>query len=349
MILQTKQKIFICICCLISFFLQFSWCGATVPKTDNSNKINMVWQPIVDEVNDLSQIDKLPGVNVVSPSWFVIDSADGHIEDNSDYLYGIYVQKRGYKLWALITNDFNPEITHEWLNDKQARKYIIRQMVFYAKRYPIDGYNFDLENIYDDDKDALTNFIKEASKALHKEKLTVSIDVTVKSQTANWSSCYDRKRLAKYVDYVVLMAYDEHGRLSKTAGSVASLPWVENGIKNLLLEVPKEKIILGIPLYMRLWEEDNSGNVTAKTLSMKQAENLIKEKKAKPVWSKNAGQMYFSYKENDKTYYVWQENAKSLDLKANLVSKYDLAGIASWRKGFETEDIWQMLNEELNR
>ena len=179
----------------------------------------------------------------------------------------------------------------------------------------------DFENIYDSDKDALSRFVEEATGELHKQGITVSMDITVASDTANWSSCYDREVLGKTVDYLVLMAYDEHGRLSKTAGSVASINWVENGVKNLIAQVPPEKVILGVPLYMRLWEESSIGRVTASTLSMAQADELKKAKKAKSIWLPNEGQYYFSYRENGKTYHVWQEEAKSLQLKAALVRK----------------------------
>lgn len=315
---------------------------------ESSEKINLVWQPIVNDKNDLSQINKLPGVNIVSPSWFTIETESGHIKDNSDFLYGHYVKRKGYKIWPLITNDFDPKKTNKWLHNKQSREYIIEQLIFYARRYPIDGYNFDFENIYDTNRDALSNFVEEAVKALHKEGLTVSMDITVQSNTANWSSCYDRVRLGKMLDYVVLMAYDEHGRLSKTAGSVASIKWVENGVKSLTEQVSSSKIILGVPLYMRLWEVSNDGSVKATTLDMQGAEKLIEQKNLKPVWLKEAGQYYFSYNENGKTYKVWQEDAKSIGLKVDLVEKYNLAGVASWRKGFETADIWKVIDKKLD-
>ena len=331
--------------CTLGIFILLCFVNATA--LGSSAKVNLVWQPIVNEENDLSSIKKLAGVNVVSPSWFIIDTNDGHVADNSDFLYGQYAQKKGYKIWALITNDFDPEKTHKWLHNKKSRKYIINQMLFYAKRYPIDGYNFDFENIYDTDRDALSSFVEEATMALHKEGLVVSMDITIQSSMKNWSSCYDRQRLGKVLDYVILMAYDEHGRLSKTAGSVASINWVENGVRNLLQSVPADKMILGLPLYMRLWQEDNEGKVSATTLDMAGAEKLLKEKSAKRVWLKEQGQYYFTYVENGKQYKIWQEDKKSLSLKADLVKKYNLAGVASWRKGFEKQNIWGMLSRKL--
>lgn len=235
------------------------------------------------------------------------------------------------------------------VNDKKAKDYIIRQLIFYAHRYNIEGYNFDLENIYDEDRDKLTEFMKEVTEALHQDEVIISMDITVASDMENWSKCYDRKALGEYVDYLVLMAYDEHGRLSKTAGSVASLNWVENGVKDLTEQVPSEKIILGIPLYMRLWEEDYEGNVSAKTLNMEDANKLMKEKDKYPIWLKNEGQIYFAYHEDGKIYRVWKEDVNSLRLKVDLVKKYKLAGVASWRKGFETKDIWPMINKRLQK
>ena len=93
---------------------------------ETSEKINLVWQPVIDEENDLSKIDKIPGVNVISPSWFVIDSEQGHIQNKIDINYLKNAREKGYKIWPLIHNDFNAEMTHKWLNDKKAKDYIIR-------------------------------------------------------------------------------------------------------------------------------------------------------------------------------------------------------------------------------
>lgn len=348
-ILYGIKRVFLavfCLCCCLSMQAEAENHEAYPSPT---TKINLVWQPFVDSENDLTKMDKLIGVNVVSPSWFVIDTAQGHIKNNVEAQYLQGLRAKGYQIWPLINNGFNPELTHQWLNNPEARAYIIRQLVFYAQRYGINGYNFDIENVNDEDKAALTDFMREATQALHQNNIVVSMDITIESDTPNWSTCYDRKALGEIVDYLVLMAYDEHGRLSKTAGSVASLPWVEDGVKNLLKKVPAEKIILGIPLYMRIWQEDSQGVVTAKTLNMPKAEQLLKEKATSAIWLNEQGQVYFDYRENGFLYRIWKEDVNSLRLKVSLVQKYQLAGVASWRKGFETADIWPMLEEMLTQ
>lgn len=213
-----------------------------------------------------------------------------------------------------------------------------------AKQYQLDGINLDFENIQAADSDRLTDFVGEIAGPLQQGGYTVSIDVTVPSDNGNWSRCYDRKALAEKVDYVMLMAYDEHSRLSPKAGSVASLPWVEQGIRNTLKEVPAEKLVLGMPLYMRDWKEEN-GKVSARTLSMEGARKLIAEKGLVPAWHSEEAQYYFEYREQGVLHRVWQEEARSLALKNALISRYNLAGSAYWRKGLEEPEVWAAMEK----
>ncbi|WP_231036256.1 glycosyl hydrolase family 18 protein [Pectinatus sottacetonis] len=338
-----KKILIICM-----MFLAVTSIGYAKNINDNS-KINLVWQPTFEKANDLSVHSKITGVNVVSPSFFTIVNKNGFIKNdiNDKYIKG--VRKRGYKIWPLVSNNFDKNVTHEFLHDDDARAYIIRQLIFYAEKDKFDGYNIDFENIYEADRDILVDFIKQLAEAMHKNGLILSIDVTVPSDDPVWSKCYDRKKLADYADYIVLMAYDEHSRVSKVSGSVASIGWVETGIKNTLKQgVPAEKLILGVPLYMRLWQEKN-GELLVKTLTMPDAEKLIKQNNIQPQWDKSAGQYYFSYRDlANHQYFVWQENAASLKLKLLLIKKYNMAGFASWRKGFETKDIWPLFAQFIN-
>lgn len=304
--------------------------------------INLVWDVFgpKDNLTQLVKETRNPHINVVSPCWWAITSAQGDIAlKATDLDYVERAHDRGYAVWALITNGFDAKLTHELLDNPAGRTQVVRQLCKLAHDYQLDGVNLDFENIKMEDRDRLTDFVGEIAQALHKQGLTVSIDVTVPSENGNWSKCYDRKGLAEQVDYVMLMAYDQHSRLSPVSGSVAGLDWVEQGVKLVLQEVPAKKLVLGMPLYMRLWKEEN-GKVTASTLTMKQAEQLIADKELVPGWKSQEGQHYFEYKDQNVLYRVWQEDARSLALKSALVSRYDLAGRAYWRKGFEDPEIW---------
>ena len=307
-----------------------------------SSRVNLVWQPTFEAENNLSVLPVQPGVNTASPCWFSIVNENGLIKSDADETYIAAAKAKGYKLWPLIDSGFDADRMHDLLVNDMARHYVVQQLLFYTERYGFDGINLDFENIYDDDRDRLTLFVREITVALRAEGKTVSIDVTVPSTTPNWSPCYDREALAQTVDYVMVMAYDEHWRTSPVSGSVASLGWVENGILATLQQVPPEKLVLGLPLYMRLWTE-YQGKVSARTLTMPAAQALIKEKGLIPQWQDDQGQYYFEYSEEGRRYRVWQEDERSLAGKVALVKKYNLAGIASWRKGFESPGVWPVL------
>ena len=306
------------------------------------------WQAPGEKSGRLAEQPRLPGVNVLSPSWFIIANEKGKIKDkkgNASLDYVRQAHERDYQVCALITNDFNPDMTKKLLASPMGRANAVREMKSLAKKYQLDGINIDFENIHPEDKDRLTDFVGEISRALQAEGLTVSMDITIPSSSGMWSRCYDRRALAEQVDYLMLMAYDEHSAASTVSGSVASLGWVEKGITATLAEgVPPRKLLLGMPLYMRIWQEDiKTGKAKGKTLSMSQAEQMIADRGLAPVWLPEAGQYYFEYAEGKSRYRVWQENRRSLALKASLVSRYDLAGGAYWRSTLETPDVWETL------
>jgi len=323
---------------------------AKVAETQTSRQqpaqIHLVWdwQAPGEKASTVLKKAKLPAVNVLSPSWFSIATSYGEIirqDVSKDYVEKAHA--KGYKVWPLIKNgEFDPKLTRNLLDNPEGREHVCLDLLYLCREYHLDGINLDFENIHPDDRDKLTDFVGEITRTLHPLGLKVSIDVTIPSDNGYWSKCYDRKGLAQNVDYVMLMAYDEHPRLSPVAGSVASLPWVEQGLKKTLQEVPKEKLLLGMPLYMRLWQEQG-GKVSARTLSMSQAEKLLQDKRPEQKWDSNLGQYYFAFKEGDALYRVWQEEARSLALKMALASRYDLAGTCYWRQGLETPDVWETL------
>jgi spore germination protein YaaH len=249
-----------------------------------------------------------------------------------------------------VGNGSDPDVTNGFLNNTDIREKIIQQLLIYAKLYKLDGINIDFENIYLKDKGMLTQFMRELTPLLKEQGLIVSIDVTFRSSSENWSMCYDRKALAGIVDYMAVMAYDQHWAASPVAGSVAELDWVESNLIRILEEVPNEKVLLGLPFYTRVWKEevvDGKVKVSSTAVSMGAVEKILSEKKPEVIWDENSGQHYVEYKVGKVTNKIWIEDSKSINLKTSLVHKYDLAGAASWRKGFEAENIWVVLQDTL--
>ena len=155
--------------------------------------------------------------------------------------------------------------------------------------------------------------------------------------------CYDRTGIAKYADYVALMAYDQNGTWSKTAGSVADLKWTEDALKLTLKEVPAEKLLLGIPFYARIWETVNDRVVKTSAVGMETVAKRIAENGAQIVYDEKTGQNYAEWTSGNSVFKVWIEDKTSIRARIDLVNEYDLAGVASWSKTFETSDTWEYI------
>jgi spore germination protein YaaH len=314
----------------------------------SGKKVNLTWHYIWKDSPDMSNVKRVDGLNVVSPTWFSLANEKGDLEDRGSLSYIRWAHNNGYKVWVLIDNKFDSALTNKLLNNEIARAKLIGNLISTAKQYKLDGINVDFENMYIKDKDAFTQFIKELSKQTKANGLVLSVDVSIIAVNSNWSESFDRAALSKAVDYVALMAYDQHWGGSQVSGSVAQLSWVEQSLKRVLMEVPKEKLLLGVPFYTRLWKEEylngsSKPAVSSKAISMEEAERIVAENKAEKTWDAVSGQYYATYKKDNATYKIWLEDERSIKLKAELVNEYKLAGIASWKYGLEKPTIWNVI------
>lgn len=316
-------------------------------KQTIENKINLTWDYTYSKVKYTDKIAPIHGVNVIAPTWFSILDTEGNILDKGNKEYVSKYKALGYNIWALVDNSFEPDLTHDVLKSSKTRENIIQKLLDIYLAYGFDGINIDFENVYLKDRDLLTQFVRELYPVFKENNIIVSMDITTISTSENWSMCYDRNRLQDSVDYLILMAYDQHWASSPIAGSVAEYNWVENGILDVLEEVSNEKLILAIPFYTRLWKIEES-QISSKSLSMNGANNFISDNKIETIWNEEVRQYYGEVEKEDILYMIWLEEENSLNHKISLVHKYDLMGIASWRKGYETPDIWQSIDYTLN-
>lgn len=315
-----------------------------------SKTVNMTWEAVYQVAPKPSSIGKLPGINVVSPTWFSMVDGKGNVKSKADPAYVKWAHGQGMQVWGLFNNSFDPDLTSEALASFENRLTTILQMLHYAKLYDLDGINIDYENVYTKDGENLTQFMRELRPLAEEQGLIVSIDVTPKSNSEMWSAFLDRRALAEVVDYLVLMAYDEHWAASPVAGSVASLPWVRSSVTRILEEddVPPSKLILGIPLYTRVWTEtvkDGKTEVNSKAIGMDKAQQIIAEKKLKPRFSEDTEQNYVEYKDKEGLHRIWLEDAESLKRRVELAKSMKLAGIATWTRAFASDEAWETLRE----
>lgn len=319
-----------------------------------TGKVNMFWDYFSEYVKAPDRTGQtVEGVNVVSPSFFYLDDKKGTLKENIGTAGRAYIEwahSNGYKVWPMLSNaEAGIKITSKILNSYTKRQELIQSIVEKCALYDIDGINVDFENMYQADKDKFSRFIIELMPRMQEMGIVVSVDVTAPDGDPNWSKCYDRNVIGDVADYLVFMAYDQHGNSSTKPGTTAGFNWVETNLKKIIEydEVNTEKIILGMPFYTRQWTVAPDGAIKGKPvvsmMNIKIPNNVEKQ------WDDTLKQYYIEYKSGSNTIKMWIEDGASIKEKVSLVTKYNLGGTSCWRKDMETSNVWTIIREELEK
>lgn len=306
-------------------------------------KVLLVFHQVLEE-GDNEKLESLiagtKGVNVIAPTWMMLTDNDGNYASCASREYVDKAHSMGLKVWAVLDNfnkgeNVNSEIL---FSQTSVRKKLISRLMEDADVYDLDGINLDIESISPKAMTHYVQFIRELSVDCRKRGIFLSVDNYVPSDyTAN----YNRAEQGRVADYVIIMGYDEH-HAGGDAGSVASLPYVETGIKNTLLEVPAEKVINAIPFYTRVWTLKD-GRTSSSALGIEAAAAWVEDNHVKLYWQEELGQYYGELQDEDSLRQIWLEDARSLELKMNLIKQYGLAGVGCWKLGLEPESIWDIV------
>lgn len=327
---------------------------AAVPEAYRGKRFNLVWDQITGDGPNQWYATKEAGIDIASPTWFSITDEAGNIKDNGSRDYVKAASAAGYEVWPLVTNGFDAELTHATMKSTKTRQKIIDELIVLATKYGVSGINVDFESYAVEDGYYVTQFLKELGVAFRQKDLISSVDMQIPRMD---NSPTDREQIGKYIDFVMVMAYDQHWASSPTAGPVAGYDWVASGIEKTLEYIPAEKVVLGLPLYTRMWytpkSGENEGKVTSRDFSMQRVADLLKERGATMEWEENTKYERGTYEyEVDSvlnTIQAWPETVESLRAKAEMVNTYALAGSGSWKKGLEMDGVWPMLDEVVHK
>ena len=319
-------------------------------------KVNLTWDYFSEYASAPDRSGTtIDGVNVVSPSFFYLDR-NGNLRENIGSKGQAYIEwahDNGYKVWAMFSNaDAAAEslsITSKIMNSYELRQELIESLVNKCVKYKLDGINIDFENMRQEDKDMFSRFIIELTPRLKEVGLVTSVDVTAPDGGETWSLCFDRNVIGNVADYIVFMAYDEYGVSSTKPGTTAGYDWVKLNLNKFLQteEIESNKIILAIPFYTRVWTTNSEGEIVSRnTVSMKNINKVLPEGVNKE-WDNDLKQYFAEFTDGNNKKQIWIEDIESLKAKVSLINENYLAGVGSWQKDMETDEVWQMLKEEL--
>lgn len=315
-------------------------------RITRDHKINLVWhQSTSTESNDAmaEMTAEMTGVNVISPTWFSVTDETGTISSLASADYVKLAHEAGREVWGLIDN-FNEAFDETTdLAYASVRSRIIEQLLAEAASCGMDGINVDFENLKEAGIPHYLQFLRELTSAAHAQNLVVSVDTPVPQA---YTMYYQRGEQARFVDYMIVMAYDEHFAGSEEAGSVSSLPFVHQAVEEMTRVMPADQVICGIPFYTRVWTEKfGQSAITSEVLGMDGAKNYAKENQMTETWDASLGQNVATVETSDARYTIWMEDEQSMEEKLKVIQSADLAGVAEWKLGFECADVWSLISE----
>lgn len=330
-------------------------------------KISLAWHQVMYSSSNSGLSDMIKnakGLNVISPTWFSVSDSKGEVSSIGSADYVKKAHSAGLDVWGLVS-DFETDSNGDYyiktvVNNTKARQKMVSNIMKYASLYDLDGINVDFEYINVSEGAGYLQFLRELSIECRKKGIVLSID---NYQPSAWTEFYDRNQQGRLADYVVVMNYDEHTASSNEAGSVSSLTFTEEGLKNTIDEVgDASRVINGMPFYTRIWtetpEDESDGNgkliedaangnyvLSTKAVSMDAAKEAYTEAGATPIYNEETGQNYVVYEKGSSTYMIWLEDETSIKARLDLMNKYEIAGAGYWKLGLESDDIWNTISQ----
>jgi spore germination protein YaaH len=289
--------------------------------------------------------------SIIAPQTFSMD-AQGFVMGEVPAEVMRVAAEQGVAVMPLVVNrGFNQPLMHSVLDSPASRARAIRYLLYYALRDGYIGFQFDYENIHYTYRDKFTLFFKEAAREFHRHKLQLSAAIVgrynekrnVKSPGGwdNWSGVYDYAELAKYADFLSIMAYDEHGTFSDP-GPVAGLPWVSAIAEYSARTIGAGKVSLGIPFYAARWDAADQGKWRGRSARFRDAAAAMATTPS--VWDEKENSPHLTFDTNGRRTELWYEDTRSLQIKMQLAHVMGFAGISAWALGQEDPAFWTSLD-----
>ncbi|EGW39148.1 glycosyl hydrolase family 18 protein [Desulfosporosinus sp. OT] len=291
-----------------------------------------------------SVIKHIKAIDELAFFWYSFDGTGKVKNANVDLSIKEIAQKGGVKVYALVHNlsekQFDPQVAHQVLANPVVRKSFINNLLALTTKENWDGITIDIEKISSADRNNYSTFIKELQSALKAKDKVLNVSIPAKyhdDPNDTWSGAFDYAAIGKAADEVVLMTYEEHG-VGTTQGPIASQGWVNRVIEYATGKIPKEKIVIGLPVYASNWASNKPTSPTY--ISYAQANNLARKHKVSILYDETQQVPHYTFTDAGVRHEIYLENVRSLSAKLDCAKKNQLHGVAIWRLGIEDPLLW---------
>jgi len=283
---------------------------------------------------------------------------DGSITGKDDFEVVAFDKAHGIHTYLCVNNynsapqvdDFDPGLAHA--ATVTHKETVIEGLATLALDGGYEGVNVDLESLaysenIGDDRAAFSAFIHDLAGRLHANGLKLAISVpgkTADSADNTWTYPFDLAALGQDADYLQLMTYDQNGPWGPP-GPVSGADWVEACVSYAASQVAPEKLLIGLPAYGYDWDltasDPANERYSAVDFHWTDVPALLAKPGAVAQWDPVSQSPFITYTQDGHDHVAWHENPESIQARAALVVKYDLAGLSMWALGFEDLRFWQ--------
>lgn len=277
-------------------------------------------------------------IDVLAPHWLRFDGSGKLTRTIFSEEVVREAHSQGIRVWPLVAYDGpygrSAGCPPVFCEENTAFRLADRLSTWVTER-GVDGLVLDVEYLSVEVKPHLVAFTADLNRLLkrHGRQLWVAVfpQVDFPEEYAGLHSLAD---LATASDGVVLMTYDKHGP-NTGPGPVAPFMWVSQNAAAALEQVPAEKLLLGLPAYGYVWHEYKTGWRT---------EVLPARRMGMSAEQGGADGEHSTVSGGD----AWWDGTTAGRYKALLASELQLAGVAVWRHGLASADLWPHLRQVLD-
>ena len=285
----------------------------------------------------------ISNLNLVIPEWMFIDPRGDTITTQVDDRALAVMKKSGVPIMPILSNNFKTQFlgepVHRILTNPAKREKLINDVINILEKNQFIGVNVDFEELQEKSDEPLVAFQKELYTRLHAKGLLVTQDI------APFNSDYNYEELAKYNDYIFLMAYDQYAE-NTGPGPIAHQQWIESAVDKVARKIPSNKLILSLAAYGYDWPQHGP----ATNITYQQALSTARESEGVIDFDNNSYNLHYSYyDDDDKPHQVYFMDAATTFNSLRFATEYGMAGAALWRLGSEDSRIWKFYSQDMQK
>ena len=279
-------------------------------------------------------------MNTVLAFWYSVDGSGSLHAHAPSPTVTQWVKAHHLRMGVLINNIPGTSGTNAgMLTNPSARRRAVAAITKLVRTQGYQEVNIDFELLKPSTAAGLLTFMQALRHALP-ASVVLSESVFPKiGVPTSINGAYNYAALAKVVNYLVLMLYDEHYNGS-AAGPVSPYPWVVANMNWFLhtARIAPSKLVMAAGVYGYDWPK---GSTRARELPLNAVLAEAAAHHATIHMDKASQNPYFTYTAGGSTHVVWFQNQQTLLQRLRLASKLGLHGVAIWALGQETPAVWQ--------